>query len=74
MRERLKPETPVERFMRVDPPNVTADQPLSEAIATMLREQMEVLPVLAADGSRRVAGVISPIDVFRHMVAWRKSA
>ena len=72
MRDRLGPDTPLERFMRADPPNVTADQSLLEAIATMLREQMEILPVLAADGTRKVAGVISPIDIYRHTVAWRR--
>ena len=35
----------------------------------IMREQM--LPIVAADGSRRVAGVLSPIDVFRHAVALR---
>lgn len=74
MRRRLQPETPVAIFMRADPPSVTADQPLSEAVATMLREEMEILPVLAADGTRRVTGVISPIDIFRHTVALRRSA
>jgi len=74
MRSRVGPEARVEGFMRTDPPSVTVDRPLSEAIATMLREELEVLPVLTADGTRRVAGVLSPIDVFRYAVAVSKAA
>jgi CBS domain-containing protein len=74
IRDRPGPEAPLKNFIRRDPPSVTADQLLPEAIGVMLREQMEVLPVVTADGMRRVAGVLSPIDIFRHAVRLRKSA
>ncbi|HEX7286970.1 MAG TPA: FAD-dependent oxidoreductase [Candidatus Angelobacter sp.] len=72
MRARVGPDAPLERFMRVNPPSITATQPLSDAIALMLREQVEVLPVIAEDGSRRIAGVLSPLDIFRRAIALRR--
>jgi signal-transduction protein with cAMP-binding, CBS, and nucleotidyltransferase domain len=71
LRAVLAPETPLREFMRSDPPQIAEDQALSEATVLMLREQVEVLPIVAADGSGRVAGVLSPLDVFRHAVALR---
>ncbi len=74
MRAVLGPEAPLQRFMRTNPPSVTVDQPISDAVALMLREQIEVLPVVTADGTRRVAGVLSPIDIFRYTVKLRPAS
>ena len=52
-------------FMRTSPPAVTEDQPLRDALGLLLREQIERLAVLAADGSRRVVGMLDPLEVFR---------
>lgn len=72
MRGRVGPEAPIERFMHTNPPRLTPEQPLSEAIALLLREELEILPVVATDGSHRVVGVISPIEIFRHAMALRR--
>jgi CBS domain-containing protein len=74
MRNRVGPDARVHTFMRVNPPCITTDQPLEAAIAALLQAEIEVLPVLSADGNRRVAGVLSPIDIFRNAMAMRKSA
>lgn len=59
-------ETPVASFMRHDPPSVTEAQTLLDGIVVMLREQLELLPVVATDGSRRLAGVLNPLDLFQY--------
>jgi len=35
----------------------------------MAKEYVEILPVVASDGSRRVVGVLSPIDIFREQIS-----
>jgi NADH:quinone reductase (non-electrogenic) len=74
MRDRVGPHARVHTFMRANPPRITADQPLEAAIAALLQAEIEVLPILSADGTGRVAGVLSPIDIFREAMALRKSA
>jgi len=39
------------------------NQRFLEAAVTLLREDVELLPVASMDGSERVVGVISPFDV-----------
>jgi CBS domain-containing protein len=58
-------KVPLSGFMRTAPPTVTERQPLRDALGVLLREQMECLPVLAADGSSRVVGMLDVLDVFR---------
>lgn len=50
------------------PLSVQEDEVLSNFLTRTRREHIEVLPVLAADGSRRVVGVLSPLDIFLHEV------
>jgi CBS domain-containing protein len=61
-------ETPLKDFLLADPPTVQEDEVLSNFLTRTRREHIEVLPVLAADGSRRVVGVLSPLDIFLHEV------
>jgi CBS domain-containing protein len=74
MRDRVGPDARVHTFMRANSPCITVDQPLEAAIAVMLQAEIEVLPIVSADGTQRVAGVLSPIDIFRDAMAMRKSA
>jgi len=74
IRDHIGAEARVHTFMRTNPPCITTAQPLEEAIAALLQAQIEVLPIVSADGTRRVAGVLSPIDIFRDAMAMRKSA
>ncbi len=46
-----------------DPPTVTADTPLRDAVRLMLDQDVSVLPVTDAD--RRVVGILSEHDVAR---------
>lgn len=63
LRGALAFETPIRDFMRKDPPVVLEDQNLIDATVVLLREEVELLPVVSMDGSRRLVGVISPLDV-----------
>jgi NADH:quinone reductase (non-electrogenic) len=65
---------PLSGFMRTTPPTVTEGQPLRDALGVLLREQIEGLPVLAADGSRRVVGMLDPLEVFRRTASWSDAA
>lgn len=60
--------TPVSDFMRKDPPRVNENQSLVDATLVLMREQIEILPVVSSDGSGKVLGVLSPIDVFQKVV------
>jgi CBS domain-containing protein len=59
-------ETRVRDFMSKDPPSVVENQSLPEVMVVLLREQTEILPVVAADGSGKVVGVLSPVDLFKN--------
>src|SRR5262249_36222865 len=61
-------------FMRTTPPSVTEGQPLRDAVGLLLREQIEGLPVLAADGSGRVVGMLDAVEVFRRTASWSEDA
>lgn len=67
LRALLPADTPITEFMRKAAPAASETDSLVEATVTLMRDHMEVLPVLSADG--RVVGVLSPIDVFRRAIA-----
>ena len=69
LRELPSFETPVSDFMRKDPPVISADQSLIDATVIMVREEIEMLPVVSSPGSGRVIGVVSPLDVIQKAIA-----
>ena len=56
-------DTPIRDFMRRDPPVVMENQSLLDASVVLLREDVDLLPVASMDGSGKVVGVMSPLDV-----------
>jgi predicted transcriptional regulator len=74
LRAALPPNAPLREFLLVDPPAVAESQHLSDVIVQMAREYVEILPVVSSDGSRRVVGVLSPIDIFLQISGARTSA
>jgi NADH dehydrogenase len=68
LRELPSPEKPVSDFMRQDPPVIAADQSIVDAAVIMLREEIEMLPVVSSYGGGRVVGVVSPLDVIQKAV------
>jgi NADH dehydrogenase len=52
----------VRDFMRKDPPVVKQNQTVFDASAMLLRGDMDLLPVVSADGGK-VVGVISPFEI-----------
>ncbi|MER3445315.1 MAG: hypothetical protein C4291_00100 [Candidatus Dadabacteria bacterium] len=64
----LSIRTPISDFMRKDTPAIGESQSLVDVILVLMREQIEILPVVSSDGSGRIVGVLSPIDVFRKVV------
>jgi NADH:ubiquinone reductase (H+-translocating) len=62
-------ETPLSDFMRKDPPVISADQNLIDAAVIMLREEIEMLPVVSSYDSGRVIGIVSPLDVIQKAIA-----
>lgn len=61
-------KTPVSDFMRKDSPAIIENQSLVDATLVLMHEQIEILPVVSSDGSGKVAGVLSPIDVFEKVL------
>jgi NADH dehydrogenase len=57
------PDTKIRDFMRKDPPVVTQNQTVFDASVVLLRGDVDLLPVVSMDGSRKVVGVISPFEV-----------
>jgi NADH dehydrogenase len=57
------PDTLVRDFMRKDLPVVMENRNLLEASVVLLREDVDLLPVASMDGTGRVVGVMSPLDV-----------
>jgi CBS domain-containing protein len=53
-------------FMRRDPPVLAEDRSMAEA-AVLLRRREEVLVVTAADGSGKVIGVLTRLDLLRSL-------
>ena len=68
LRELPSLEKPVSDFMRQDPPVIAADQSIVDAAVIMLREEIELLPVVSSYGGGRVIGVVSPLDVIQKAV------
>lgn len=71
LRSLRPPETPLREFVLADAPSVREDDRLPEVLVQLSRSYVEVLPVLATDGSRRVVGVLSPIEIFRKTMGER---
>jgi NADH dehydrogenase len=57
------PDTRMRDFMRKDPPVVLENRNLLEASVVLLHEDVDLLAVASADGSGRVVGVMTPLDI-----------
>jgi len=63
LREAKPFDTQMRDLMRKEPPLISEDQNLLGLSVVLLREEIEILPVVSSDGSGRVVGVVSPLDV-----------
>jgi len=56
-------ETRIRDFMRTDPPVVLENQKLMDASVVLLRQDVDLLTVASMDGSGKVVGVLTPLDI-----------
>lgn len=63
LRETKPFETQMRDLMRKEAPLISEDQNLLDLSVALLREEIEILPVVSSDESGRVVGVVSPLDV-----------
>jgi NADH dehydrogenase len=61
-------DTPIREFMRRDPPTVPENHNVVDASVVLLRNDIEMLPVTSGDGSGRVVGVLSPLDIIQKAI------
>jgi NADH dehydrogenase len=65
MQRRLPLDTPVQDFMLKDPPVATPDDNAIAAALRLVRNDVELLPVVANLQSRTLIGTVCPLDVFK---------